>query len=367
MLSCVVGFVAVGGGCKSWRTNDINDRLLPSNFRDWTPEFATLPYAEFDGDRVMVHNIRNNEYLSDDDFVVQRYDREYDLNQLQTVDFFVVPFTGYEFMAHTMVSFGFADGNYLAISAEIRTEKGEKYSPIAGLSRQFEITYVVADEKDVVRLRTRFRDADVYLYRTIATPEQARELFVDMVQRVNQLAAQPEFYDTITNNCTTNIVRHVNRVLPNRIPYSLEVLMPGFSDRYAYDLGLLDRSVPFDELKQNALINDLSEKYYDDPDYSNKIRQRLEPASSWLSSPREIFDQASVDQANPISNADSPLDSQPSMPPQQDASLGRPVVPKGLFVPDEVEAAEPPVKPSPVWIGRGLQGLLQGIPSKRLR
>lgn len=356
-----------GGGCRSVQTNDVSDRLLPSNFRDWAPEFATLPYAEFDGDRVVVHNIRNNEYLSDDDFVVQHYDREYDLSQLQTVDFFVVPFTGYEFMAHTMVSFGFADGNYLAISAEIRTEKGEKYSPIAGVSRQFEITYVVADEKDVVRVRTRYRDADVYLYRTIATPEKARELFVDMMGRVNQLAAQPEFYDTITNNCTTNIVRHVNRVLPNRIPYSLEVLLPGFSDRYAYELGLLDRSVPFDELKRRAWINDLSEKYYDDPDYSNKIRQRLEPAGSWLSPPEEIFDQPAGSDLIPIAADERLPHGRGEMADAETDKFSRPEVPRGFFTADEPALEEAEKTPPTAWISRGFQQMMQGIPSKRLR
>lgn len=362
-----MSIVPSGVGCKAVRTNDVSDRLLPSNFRDWAPEFATLPYAEFDGDRVMVHNIRNNEYLSDDDFVVQHYDREYDLSQLQTVDFFVVPFTGYEFMAHTMVSFGFADGNYLAISAEIRTEKGEKYSPVAGISRQFEITYVVADEKDVVRVRTRYRDADVYLYRTIATPEKARELFIDMMGRVNQLAAQPEFYDTITNNCTTNIVRHVNRVLPNRIPYSLEVLLPGFSDRYAYELGLLDRTVPFDELKRRAWINDLSEKYYDDPDYSNKIRQRLEPVESWLSPPDQFFNQPAASDVMPIAADERATMPRDELPQLESGNSSRPVVPREFFMAEEPSSQETGNKPPTAWISRGFQQMMQGIPSRRLR
>lgn len=267
-------------GCKVVDTNDVNDRLLPSNFRDWSPEFAVLPYAEFDGDQVTVRNIRNNQYLSNDDFVVDRYDQVFDLSEIESVEFFVVPFAGYEFMAHTMLSFGFKDGKHLAVSAEIRTEKGETYSPIAGLARQYELTYVVADERDLVLLRTHHRDADVYLYRTMASPEQARELFVDVMQRVNRLAANPEFYDTVTNNCTTNIVSHVNRILPNRVPYSVEVLLPGFSDRYAYDLGLLDQRVPFESLKRRAWINDLAAAAHDDPDFSTKIRQRQQANES---------------------------------------------------------------------------------------
>lgn len=262
-------------GCKAVKKNDVNDRILPSNFRDWSPEFSVLPYAEIDGEHVALFNIRNNEYLSNDDFVVSRYDREFELSEIETVDFFVVPFRGYEFMAHTMLSFGLSDGSQIAVSAEIRTEKGEEYSPIAGLTRQYELTYVVADERDVVRLRTHHRDADVYLYRTVATAEQARELFLDVMTRANKLAAKPEFYDTVSNNCTTNIVRHVNRVMPNRVPYGFEVLLPGFSDRYAYDLGLLDRRVPFETLKRRAWINSLVDEYYGEEDFSVLIRRRL--------------------------------------------------------------------------------------------
>jgi len=263
-------------GCAKLPKNDLSDALLPSNFRDWSPEFGTLPTAEFDGDRVVVRNVRNSQYVTETDFVLEYETREYELSRLQTVDFFVVPFQGAEFIAHTMLSFGFDDGRYLAVSAEVRTEKGETYSALGGLSRQLELTYVVADERDLVRLRTHHRDADVYLYRTTAPPEKARELFVDVMRRVNQLAEKPEFYDTIRNNCTTNIVEHVNRIAPRRVPFSIGVLLPGYSDRDAYELGLLDRSVPFEQLRARSRINDLSDLYYDDPDFSRRIRRRME-------------------------------------------------------------------------------------------
>lgn len=262
-------------GCSSLPKNDMFEMILPSNNRDWSPNFAILPYATFQDDIVTVSNIRNCEYVTEEDFVLRHYDEEFDLNQLEHVDFFVVPFQGKEFIAHTMLSFAFADGKHLAVSAEIRTEKGESYSPSFGINRQYEITYVVADERDVVRLRTRHRKADVYLYRTTASREKARELFLDVMTRVNKLSKYPEFYNTLTNNCTTNIVEHVNRIKPRAVPFSVGVLLPGFSDRYAYDLGLLDRSVSFEQLKSESRINDLSEAYYDSPDYSEQIRQRM--------------------------------------------------------------------------------------------
>ena len=196
------------------------------------------------------------------------------LDDVVAVDFVMVPFQQTPDLAHTMMSFGLKDGSYIGISAEIRTEKGETYSPLLGMSRQFEITYVVADERDIIRLRTRHRDADVYIYPTVATPQQAQALFLDIIHRVNELARQPEFYDTVRNNCTTNILHHVNRLRQQQISYDWRIFFPGYSDKYAYDLGLLDQSLPFDELKQSVWINDLAERHYDDPDFSQRIRRR---------------------------------------------------------------------------------------------
>ena len=240
-------------GCSSVMTNvvrnDIPDRLRPSNERTWSPEFTRLPEIELVGNQAIVRNVRNNSYISEKDFVLNFEERRYDLDKIKRVDFLVCPFQNAQFLAHTMLSFEFEGDQFLAVSAEIRTEKGEAYSPFLGITNQFEITYVVADEKDLVRLRTRHRNAEVYVYPTIATPDKARQLFIDVMQRVNQLAAKPEFYHTILNNCTTSIVEHVNAISPNRVPYNYSVLLPGLSARYAYDLGLLDQSVPFAQLK----------------------------------------------------------------------------------------------------------------------
>lgn len=254
--------------------NDIPDRTRPSNDRDWSPQFSQLPKIEFQGNQVIVRNVRNNNYVSEDDFVLNFEDRTYDLDQLQGVDFLVCPFQEAQYLAHTMLSFEFADNQFLAVSAEIRTEKGEKYSPLMGMTNQFELTYVIADERDLIRLRTRHRKAEVYIYPTVATPQQSRELFIDVMQRVNQLEVRPEFYHTLLNNCTTSIVKHVNAISPNRVPYNYSILLPGLSAKYAYDLGLLDRSLPFAELKKRCNVTDKSEAFYDSPDYSLKVRGR---------------------------------------------------------------------------------------------
>jgi len=246
--------------------------LTPSHDRDWSPDLAVLPYADVGDDHVIVRNIRNCAFESDDDYVVNHYDKRFDLRQLRTVDFIIVPFKESPSLAHTMLSFGFADGEHLVVSAEARLEKGEEYSPILGELRQYELMYVVADERDAILRRTKHRGAEVYVYRTIATPEQSRDLFVDMMRRVNQLAEVPEFYDTLTNNCTTNIVRHLNRLRPGRVPYDLRVLLPGFSDGLAYELGLIDTSLPFEEARRRARVTDVANRSADSPNFSSRIR-----------------------------------------------------------------------------------------------
>jgi hypothetical protein len=175
--------------------------------------------------------------------------------------------------AHTLVSFGFADGSYVAISVELRREPGETFSPVKGLLKQYELMYVVADERDVIRLRTSHRHDDVFLYPVRATDEQRRQLFVSMLRRANRLREHPEFYNTLTNTCTTNIVRHVNAIAPKKIPFGYKVLLPGYSDRLAYDLGLLDTDLPFAEAKARHHINARALRHADAPGFSTLIRR----------------------------------------------------------------------------------------------
>ena len=264
--------VSTGAGHLPRLTPLLGERPGPSNDRDWIPEHRLLASGELEGDRLHVKNVRNCEFFSYRDCLVDYYDKTYDLAQLQTVDFLMVPFNESPALAHTMLSFGFAGGDYLGVSVEVRLERGESYSPTLGLFGQFELIYVLADERDLIRVRTEHRDVDVLVYRARATPEQARRLLVDVMQRVNRLRDHPEFYDTLSNNCTTNLVRHINQLAPGRVPYDYRVLLPGFADHLAYELGLLDTSVPFAELKRRARINDLALRYKDDPQFSQRIR-----------------------------------------------------------------------------------------------
>lgn len=251
-------------------------QLRPSNVRDWSPDQAVLPTAEFsdDGRHVTIRNIRACNYRTADDYDVRHYDRTYDLADLKTVDFLRAPFPEAPELAHTMLSFGFADKEYLGVSVEIRKEKGETYNPLLAAANKYEIMYVLGDERDLIGLRTNYRLNDVYLYPTNAKSTDVRRLFDHVMARVNKLAKEPEFYNTLTNNCTTNIVAHVNQLTPGRVPYDWRVLLPGYSDRLAFDLGLLKTELPFEATRAAARVTDVAYQAREAEDFSQAIRRR---------------------------------------------------------------------------------------------
>lgn len=249
--------------------------VQPSNERDWAPDQARAAQATFDGERVRIDNVRNAHYRAVDDFDVHWETREYDLRTLESVWFVVEPFSDWRGPAHTLLSFGFSDGRYLAISVEIRKERGEAFSPLRGLLRQYELAYVVGDEHDLIGLRANHRHDDVYLYPMRATPEAARALFVAMLERANTLVREPEFYNTLDNTCTSNIVDHVNAIAPRRVGFSVKTLLPAYSDDLAHDLGLIDTTLPRETFRAAYRINDAAAEHADDPGFSAAIRRGL--------------------------------------------------------------------------------------------
>ena len=245
----------------------------PSNDRDWSEDQKVLPYAELHGDSVTVHNIRNCTYQTAEEYTVEHYDKTYDLNKIKTLDFVVTPFLNTPSLAHLAISFGFEDDDYVGVSVEIRKEKGEQYAPLKGVLRQFELMYVVADERDLIRLCTDHYLNGVYIYRVKVSPEEVRTMFVDVMTRANDLARHPEFYNTFTNNCTTNIVKHLNRTSRFHVPYGKGVLFPGYFDQTAYKLGLIDGDVSFEQLKLRSRVNRQVYFHADAPDFSSAIRR----------------------------------------------------------------------------------------------
>ncbi len=247
--------------------------IRPSNDRNWSLDTERTASAVITGDSVSISNVRNAEYRSTTDYDVHWESRNYDLRKLESVWFVVEPFSDWRGPAHTFLSFGFDNGKYIAISVEIRKEKGESFSPVEGLLRQYELIYVVGDEHDLIGLRANYRHDNVYLYKMRATQEQARELFVSMLNRVNDVAKHPEFYNTVTNTCTTNIVEHINVIAPGRIPFSYKTLLPAYSDELAYDLDLVDTALARDKFRAAHQINKQAKLYADSAEFSKAIRK----------------------------------------------------------------------------------------------
>jgi hypothetical protein len=247
--------------------------IQPSFDRPWQPAVAVLPEVFVDGDRVLIKNFRNFDYRTTDDFTMHYESREVLLSHLTSLDFFVsywIPGP----IAHTFVSFNFDNAPPVCISIEARRKIGQGFDPLSSLFKQFGLIYVVGDERDVVRVRTNFRHEDVFLYRIETSPEKARGLFLVYLDRINELAARPEFYHLLSNSCTINIVRYA-RVVGKLKQFDIRFLFNGYSDRGLYRAGLLDPTLPFAQLRQRAWINKLAQAADDAPDFSQRIRASL--------------------------------------------------------------------------------------------
>ena len=248
--------------------------IPPSNSRNWQPDVVLLPYAEIKDNLITVYNVRNVDYRTETAYSVYHYDRTYDLTTLQSVDLFLV-YWGSPNIAHPMMSFGFKDGSFLCISIETRKELGEEYSAVKGFFKQFELTYVVADERDVVRLRTNYRTGeDVYLYRFNVSMTYARKVLLDYLREVNSLKGNPQWYRAILTNCTTSILRHTSPYNPDA-QFDWRLIVNGYLDEMLYERGKLDQSLPFTELKKRSLINQRAQTVDKAIDFSRRIRVGL--------------------------------------------------------------------------------------------
>ena len=251
--------------------------MPPSNNRDWQPDLAVLSWADIAGDKVTIHNIRNVDYRTETDFTVHHYDRAFDLSKLKGIDFFLV-YWGSPKIAHTMMSFDFEGQGHVCFSIETRKEKGEDYSTVKGFFRQYEIIYVVADERDLVRLRTNYREKgkgeDVYLYRLNVRPEIARKVFLSYLGKVNRLKDQPQWYNALTENCTTSIRQHTMPYNPNA-RFDWRMIVNGYIDEMLYERKAIDTSLPFSELKKRSYINPRAKAADKDPNFSQLIRVGL--------------------------------------------------------------------------------------------
>ncbi len=248
--------------------------IEPRNDRNWVVEVSRLPRVEIEGDLVTLYNVRNFTYRSESDFDPRWEVKKLDLRQLDSLDLIAVYWMG-DAIAHTILSFGFA-GEQVAISIEIRKERGESYSTIAGFFRQYELAYVVADERDLIGLRTTYRQSaeDVYLYRVEAPQANIRQLFLEYVRKINELHERPAFYNTGTTNCTTNIITHV-RAFNAQFPFSWKTLLSGYFPELIYERGSLNQELSYPALRAQSLINERARAADGRSDFSRLIREGL--------------------------------------------------------------------------------------------
>ena len=265
LLAATVLFVFVAAW---WLT------LKPSNHRQWQPDDRENAWADVNGERVTIHGVRNCIYQTEQDYACSWDTRAYDLSKLRALDI-AITWWGSPWIAHPILSFDFGDEGHVAMSIETRDVVGQSYSAIRGFFRQYALIYIAADERDVIRLRTNYRkDEEVYLFRTTATPEQARLLFLQYIDRINQLHQRPEWYNALTNNCTTNIAVSAAASRDRKPNWDWRILLNGKADDMMYEKGqLVTDGLPLPELKERAHINAVARAAGDDPNFSNLIRK----------------------------------------------------------------------------------------------
>jgi len=247
--------------------------LKPSNNGNWQPDVDRTAWAEIDGDRVTIHNLRDCDYRTETDYADCWSDRTLYLSQIRAADLFLTNW-GIPFVSHPIISFQFGDNEHIAFSIEARYKAGQAYSTVLGCFRQYELIFVTADERDVIRLRTNYRkDEEVSMYRLQATPEVARAMFLTYVAYLNRLKDHPEWYNEVTRNCTTAIDRQLGADLQNQQPWNYQVLLNGTLDKLLYDRGrLVTGGLPFPELKQREHINASAQAANWSSDFSALIR-----------------------------------------------------------------------------------------------
>jgi hypothetical protein len=247
--------------------------IPPSNDRDWQVDVARTPTAERHGSLVTVRDVRNFDYRTETDFTERWEERPYDLDRVAGLDLFV-SYWGPTLYAHTILSWDFDGSPPIAASIETRKQRGESYSAVLGFFRQFELVYVLADERDVVRLRTSYRGERVFLYRLDTSPAGARALFEQYLSEANSLARQPAWYNAFTENCTTAIWRNVRALSPGN-PFDWRLVANGHVDRMLYERGRLDTSLPFEELRARSDVTERAKACGARADFSRCIREGL--------------------------------------------------------------------------------------------
>lgn len=259
------GYVLLLGGLLLWWAT-----IAPSNQRVWADDVAQLLSGQVEGSKVTLSNVRDFTWRSEDDHDIHWETRQYDLDRLVSADA-VLSYWGSAAIAHAMISFGFDDGSHVVFSVEIRKQRDQQYSAIGGFFKEFDMILVAADERDIIRVRTNVRGEDDYLYPLRMDKPAMRALFLSYVRAANRLVDTPAFYNTVTSNCTTIVYRMAKQIDPG-LPLDIRLLLTGYLPEYLYGAGILDRSVPIEQLRQRSRITDQARHSAPGEDFSRAIR-----------------------------------------------------------------------------------------------
>ncbi len=254
--------------------------IPPTNERDWKPSVARLPEIKIMGNEVRISNIRNFDYRSETDFTPRYYDRNYKLNELTSLDYILSYWDGNKAIAHTMLSFGFKNGDYIAVSVETRLAKNQKQSLLSGIFNQYELIYILADERDILRLRTNFRKEQVYVYRLKSNRLLLQKIFVSIIGHAAALQEKPRFYNTLKHNCLTTLLADVRRAQGKEYYLDYRFILNGYSDELLFDRDvLITGGFPFKQLKEHRHINQYVK---DDPDAAKDYSKKIRPPDSGM-------------------------------------------------------------------------------------
>ncbi len=247
----------------------------PSLYRDWELQDTLLPQITFSGSSIKVQNIRNHTWTSDTEFVPGYYDDIFNLDEIEKVYYSITPFSDKVWPAHTMLSFSFSWGKNIVISAELRKERGESFDALKWILNQFEIQYVIASEFDIIKLRTNYRKNQVYMYPIDTSKEKIQTLFRSMMIRADKLTREPEFYNTLWNNCTTTILQHANALRKDKISWGVYTLLPAHSDEIVYQAWLMDTDLSLTEARTYYRIDEVARSVSGEVDFSETIRKPI--------------------------------------------------------------------------------------------
>jgi len=249
--------------------------ITPSLDRDWTEDVAVLPEVSINGREVEIKNFRNFTYQSKNSFESKYEDRVYKLDDLEGADFIISYWDNFRSIGHTFISFRFKNQKPICISVEVRKEKGEKYHPVKGLFKQYELIYVIGDERDLIPLRTNHRAEETFLYPLTINKQESETFLLSLLKGVQGINNKPEFYHSLDKNCTTTLVKHINAVPNFKVKVNLDLILNGLSDYAVYKMEGTTNELNFTVLKQCCYISKLARSLPLDEDFSKNLRKSV--------------------------------------------------------------------------------------------